>query len=107
MDLDGRGGLRVQPNFTDTPGWVVLVAAEAQDLEGVVGKNGVDFTYQPGRRSRSWVKTAIRHAHKVVIVGWSPGSGNRHNSIGALLETIPCNARPLIANHFGILSACC
>jgi bifunctional non-homologous end joining protein LigD len=84
LDLGGAGVVRVPPNFTDIAGSVVLAAAEQQGLEGVVAKR-IDSTYQPGRRSRSWIKTAIRHTHEVVVAGWSAGSGNRQNSIGALL----------------------
>ena len=65
----------------------MLAAAEAQGLEGVVGKR-LESVYQPGRRSRSWIKTAIRHAHEVIIAGWAPGSGNRRDSLGALLLAV-------------------
>lgn len=83
LDLDGRGALRVPDNFTDTPGSVVMDAVALQGLEGVVAKR-VDSTYQPGKRVRSWIKTAIRHTHEVVILGWSPGPTRRH-TLGALL----------------------
>lgn len=89
LDLDvaaGRG-VAVPPNFVDTPGPAVLAAAEQQGLEGVVAKR-VESVYQPGRRSRSWIKTAIRHTHEVIVVGWSPGAGNRRNSLGALLLAV-------------------
>jgi bifunctional non-homologous end joining protein LigD len=84
LGLDGAPGWRVAPNFVDVAGSLVMAAAEQQGLEGVVAKR-VDSAYQPGRRSRSWIKTAIRRAHEVIIAGWSAGAGNRHNSIGALL----------------------
>jgi ATP-dependent DNA ligase len=41
-------------------------------------------TYQPGRRSRSWIKTPIRHTTEVVVAGWYPATGNR-NVLGSLL----------------------
>lgn len=69
-------GVRVPPNFTDTPGAVVLSAVGQQGLEGVVAKR-LASAYQPGRRSKSWVKTAIRHTHEVVVAGWSPSRGRR------------------------------
>lgn len=83
LGLDERGALRVPGNFTDTPGSVVMDAVAQQGLEGVVAKR-VDSTYQPGKRVRSWIKTAIRHAHEVVILGWSSGPTQRH-TLGALL----------------------
>lgn len=83
LGLDGRGALRVPGNFTGTPGSVVLDAVAQQGLEGVVAKR-LDSIYQPGKRVRSWIKTAIRHTHEVVILGWSPGPTQRHD-LGALL----------------------
>ncbi len=78
-----RSGLRVPANFTDTAGALVLAAADQQGLEGVVAKR-MTSTYQPGRRSRAWIKTAIRHTAEVVIAGWYPATGAKH-VLGSLL----------------------
>lgn len=83
LGLDGHGGLRVPANFTDTPGSVVMDAVAGQGLEGVVAKQ-LDSVYQPGKRVRSWIKTAIRHTHEVIVLGWSPGPTGRRE-LGALL----------------------
>ena len=77
-------GVVVPANFTDTPGPVVLAAAQQQGLEGVVAKR-IGSGYQPGRRSRSWIKTPIRRTTEVIIAGWSPGSGGRRGGLGSLL----------------------
>jgi bifunctional non-homologous end joining protein LigD len=82
LDLE-RPGLRVPANFTDIGGDVVLAAIAQQGLEGVVAKRLVS-TYQPGRRSRAWIKTPIRHTAEVVIAGWSPATGNAR-VLGSLL----------------------
>ena len=78
-----RPGLRVPANFTGTAGELVLAAADQQGLEGVVAKR-MTSTYQPGRRSRAWIKTAIRHTAEVVIAGWYPATGAQH-VLGSLL----------------------
>lgn len=66
MELElHRSGVVVPANFADTAGELVLRAAGAQGLEGVVAKR-MTSVYQPGRRSRSWVKTAIRRTAEVV-----------------------------------------
>ena len=62
LDLE-QPGLRVPANFTDVPGDVVLAAIAQQGLEGVVAKRLVS-PYQPGRRSRAWIKTPIRHSRR-------------------------------------------
>ncbi len=56
--------------------------------EGIVAKRA-DSTYQPGRRSHSWIKIKNFLDLEVAIVGWSPGSGRREGSIGSLLLAVP------------------
>jgi bifunctional non-homologous end joining protein LigD len=62
-------------------------SAERQ-WEGIVAKRG-DSTYQPGRRSHSWIKIKNFRDLEVVVVGWSPGSGRRAGGIGSLLLAVP------------------
>jgi bifunctional non-homologous end joining protein LigD len=83
LDLPARG-MRVPPNFVDIAGATVLSAVGQQGLEGVVAKR-LDSTYQPGRRSRDWIKTPIRHTAEVVVLGWTPSTGNRHALSSLLL----------------------
>jgi bifunctional non-homologous end joining protein LigD len=42
-------------------------------------------TYQPGRRSRDWIKVVLASRDEFVIGGWLPGEGNREGRIGSLL----------------------
>ena len=56
--------------------------------EGVVAKRR-DSSYQPGRRSVSWVKDKHWNTQEVVIGGWRAGEGGRSSGIGALLMGIP------------------
>ncbi|MFC4950102.1 DNA ligase [Pseudonocardia sp. GCM10023141] len=85
LGLD-QPGVTVPANFTDTPGSLVMAAAQQQGLEGVVAKRS-SSPYQPGRRSRAWIKTPIRHTAEVIIAGWAPSSGNA-NVVGALLLAV-------------------
>jgi bifunctional non-homologous end joining protein LigD len=66
----------------------VLAAAREQRLEGVVAKQ-VESAYQPGARSRSWLKIKNLRTQEVVVAGWRPGQGRRADTIGALLLAIP------------------
>lgn len=77
-------GWVLAPSFADTPGAAVLDAARRQGLEGVVAKRRTS-PYRPGRRSRDWVKTPIRHTAEVVVAGWLPGGGARTGSLGSLV----------------------
>ena len=56
--------------------------------EGIVAKLG-DSTYQPGRRSRSWIKIKNFRDLEVAVVGWTPGSGRRAGTVGALMLAVP------------------
>jgi bifunctional non-homologous end joining protein LigD len=52
--------LAVSRAYADGP--ALLSIAEAHGLEGVVGKDRTSV-YEPGRRSRSWLKTKVPGAH--------------------------------------------
>jgi bifunctional non-homologous end joining protein LigD len=83
LRLDAHPAVTVPAAFTDTAGGVILAAMAEQGLEGVVAKR-LDSPYLPGRRSRSWIKTAVRRTHEVVVAGWFPGSGSRREGLGSL-----------------------
>jgi bifunctional non-homologous end joining protein LigD len=85
LDLDaGSPLIRVPPNYLDTDGRQLLEVARQHGLEGVVGKR-LRSRYEPGRRSPSWIKTALFHAQEVVVGGWTAGQGGRAGTLGALL----------------------
>jgi bifunctional non-homologous end joining protein LigD len=70
------------PHFGD--GAALLEAARSQQLEGIVAKKA-DSIYEPGRRSRNWLKIKLQRTQELVIGGWVPGEGNRTGHLGALL----------------------
>lgn len=78
------------PYFTGI-GADVLAASQDQGLEGIVAKR-LASTYEPGRRSRDWVKVKNSKSQEVVIGGWRPGKGHRESTIGSLLLGIPVSA---------------
>ena len=59
-------------------------ATAAQGLEGLIAKR-LGSTYQPGKRSPHWRKVKHRRRLDVVIGGYTPGTGNRSSTFGALL----------------------
>ena len=65
-----------------------LEYSRQQRWEGVVAKKW-DSTYQPGRRSASWIKDKNWNTQEIVIGGWRQGEGGRSSGIGALLMGIP------------------
>jgi bifunctional non-homologous end joining protein LigD len=87
--------VRVPAHFVDVDGRHVLTAAQADGLEGVVAKR-LASTYQPGRRSRDWVKTPLNRTQEVVIIGYKPGGGRRSGTLGSLVLAVPDRAGALI-----------
>jgi bifunctional non-homologous end joining protein LigD len=61
-------------------------AAAEKGLEGIVAKRR-DSPYQPGRRSREWLKIKLRREQEVVVVGWLPGQGT-HKDLGSLIVAV-------------------
>jgi bifunctional non-homologous end joining protein LigD len=59
-------------------------AAKKLGLEGVMAKRKAS-RYQPGRRSSDWRKIKLLNRQDCVILGWTPGTGNRSRTFGALL----------------------
>jgi bifunctional non-homologous end joining protein LigD len=78
----------------------VLAASRQQGLEGVVMKRA-DSCYEPGRRSRSWLKFKNLRTQEVVIGGWRPGAGRRTDMIGSLLLGVPSAAGLDYVGHVG------
>ena len=68
-------------------GIALFEAAEAQDLEGILAKK-LDSKYEPGGRSRAWLKVKLVYDVDVVIVGWTEGSGNRAGNLGSLVMAV-------------------
>jgi bifunctional non-homologous end joining protein LigD len=80
----GDGGRWRVPDYVVGHGEQLLAATAEQGLEGVIAKR-LDSTYEPGRRTPSWLKIKNTSRQEVVVGGWVPGDGKRRDRIGALL----------------------
>lgn len=99
LGLDGPSWA-TPPAFSGDGG-AALEASRSQGLEGVLAKRR-DSVYEPGRRSRSWVKVKHVRMQEVVVCGWQPGAGRRSGGIGSLLVAVPDEAGRLVyAGHVG------
>jgi bifunctional non-homologous end joining protein LigD len=70
--------------ITEGDGDTLLGVTKAGGLEGVVAKK-LDSVYEPGRRSRCWLKIKNIRRQEMVVGGWVNGEGAREGRIGALL----------------------
>lgn len=86
LELAGNNW-QVPPSQTGD-GDAMLAVSKQRELEGVVAKR-LDSPYEPGRRSRNWLKIKNKQRVDLLIGGWAEGSGNRSSRIGALLVGYP------------------
>jgi len=81
------GPIQLPPVFDGDLTSAIRTSAEL-DLEGVVAKTRTGH-YEPGHRSREWIKIKHHRTQEVIVVGWIPGQGRRVNQIGSLLLAVP------------------
>ena len=63
-------------------------AARQQGLEGVMAKRA-QSRYEPGRRSREWLKVKPgKQRQEFVIAGYTKGQGRRAGRLGALILAV-------------------
>ncbi|HEX5591290.1 MAG TPA: DNA ligase D [Candidatus Limnocylindrales bacterium] len=70
-------------SHVETEGVAFLEACAKQGLEGAIAKHRRS-TYEPGTRSRAWLKLKIRPEQELVVGGWTAGEGNAKD-LGALV----------------------
>ena len=88
LETLAAGSGLIVPDLLPGDGAEALEYSRNARWEGVVAKKR-DSTYQPGRRSASWIKDKNWNTQEVVIGGWRAGEGGRTSGIGALLMGIP------------------
>jgi len=81
--LDGRNRT-VQFSQPVEDGQALYEAAKERRLEGVMGKK-TDSRYEPGKRSRYWLKFKTHGEQEFVIAGYTRGKGRREWSFGSLV----------------------
>ena len=77
----------------------MLAHAHKQGWEGIIGKR-VDSLYEPGNRSRSWIKLKIEFRQEFVIGGYTEPRNSRQH-IGALLLGYYDHDRLIYVGHTG------
>jgi bifunctional non-homologous end joining protein LigD len=97
--LDARQrGVQLSESFDD--GRALYAAAQAQRFEGIMAKR-VDSRYEPGRRSRSWLKVKTQGRQELVVAGWTKGQGRRAGGFGALVLAVNESGRLRWAGNVG------
>jgi bifunctional non-homologous end joining protein LigD len=84
--LDRRNRtVRLSETFDD--GNALLEAAREQHLEGVIAKRS-GSRYEPGRRSRNWLKVKTHGRQEFIIAGYTKGKGRRSGRLGSLILAV-------------------
>jgi bifunctional non-homologous end joining protein LigD len=80
-----RGGVQVSDAFDD--GAALFRAAQEQQFEGVVSKRA-DSRYEPGKRTRAWLKVKTSGRQEFVLAGYTKGQGRRAAGFGSLVLAV-------------------
>ncbi|MGW5306394.1 ATP-dependent DNA ligase [Streptomyces griseoluteus] len=103
---DLLAGLGLKGPRWSVPGAVVGHGTEAlrmtreHGLEGVVCKR-LDSVYEPGVRSRNWIKIRNIRSVDVIVGGWLPGKGRLSGLPGAVLVGQRAGGRLVYAGRVG------
>jgi bifunctional non-homologous end joining protein LigD len=89
---------QVPPAYDD--GRALLAATREQGLEGVVSKRRTSI-YEPGKRSKDWVKVANRRVQSCLVGGWRPEVGSDHR-LAALLVGVPHSGSGRTLDRLGL-----
>lgn len=72
--LPAGEAIRFSENF-DTSATEFLATAAKMNMEGIIAKKA-DSVYEPGARSRTWLKIKVHKRHEVVIGGFTQNEGS-------------------------------
>ena len=101
LDALALGGPRWDtPPYFAGGGSAAKSLSRTQGMEGIVAKR-LDSIYEPGRRSRNWIKVKNLRTQEVIIGGWKPGQGRRGGGIGSLLLGIHGDGGLVYVGHVG------
>ena len=90
----------VVSDYVAAKGEAYYEAAMRNGLEGVVAKNKMSV-YEPGKRSRSWLKIKKARTCDCVIFGYTKGEGRRADSFGALILGLYDDDKPVYVGKVG------
>ena len=93
-----RGGVQLSDAFED--GSALYDAAKQQRFEGIVAKRA-DSVYEPGKRSRNWLKIKTHGRQEFVIAGYTKGQGRRSGRFGSLVLAVSEGGRLRYAGNVG------
>jgi len=73
--------------------------ASENNLEGIIAKKK-DSIYEPGKRSRNWLKIKSKKRQEIIICGYTDPRGSRHK-IGSLITGVYNNGELVFTGQVG------
>jgi len=98
--LDGRETERVRLGATSPEGGAMMDTARREQWEGVVAKR-TSARYQPGVRSRDWLKVKLAPQEEFVIGGWTDPTHPARKLGAVLLGRYGADGRLCYVGHTG------
>jgi DNA ligase D-like protein (predicted ligase)/DNA ligase D-like protein (predicted 3'-phosphoesterase) len=86
--------------FVEEEGEAYFQAALKKGVEGIMAKKKSSL-YQPGERSRDWLKIKKIVSADCVIFGYTKGEGNREETFGALILGLYDEGKPVYVGKVG------
>jgi bifunctional non-homologous end joining protein LigD len=84
LKLLDRRNQTVQFSESFDDGDALYRVAQDQGFEGIVSKHR-DSKYEPGRRTRSWLKIKTHGRQEFIVAGYTKGQGRRSGRFGSLI----------------------
>lgn len=94
----GSSALRLSDVFTD--GGAALRTAREHEWEGIIAKRA-DARYEPGRRSRAWMKLKLERRQEFVVGGYTDPRNSREHLGALLLGYYDDDGKLVYAGHTG------
>ena len=95
-----KRGTRYRVTDVVTEGEALFEATKKMSLEGIVAKDRTS-KYHPGKRTDAWMKVMHRTAIDCVILGYTPGKGDRKSEFGSLHVGVRDNDELLYRGRVG------
>ena len=86
-------------DYIENDGINFFKIATKNDLEGIIAKKK-DSTYEPGRRSRTWLKMKSKKRQEIIICGYTNPRGSRQK-IGSLITGVYDNGELVFTGQVG------
>ena len=101
LDLNRRGEkvIRISESF-EGQGIELFKSIKALNLEGIIAKNK-QSRYLQGARTTDWLKVKNIQTQDCVVIGYTPGEGNRNGYFGSLLLAVFNSEELAFVGHSG------